>query len=106
VRKNALAARNRSAPYSAMPKRPRKLKPIPTFRSDEEAAAFWMTHDTAAYLDLSKAQRVRFAKLRPSMVTADALELIRDVLAAEEEVAAGKGRSHAAVAKRLRRPRY
>jgi len=45
-----------------MPKRPRKLKSIPTFRSDEEAAA-------------------------------------------EEEVAAGKGRSHADVAKRLRRLR-
>ncbi len=52
-----------------MPKPGKKLKPIPTFRSDDEAGAFWMSHDAAEYVDLRKAQRVRFAKLRPSTAT-------------------------------------
>jgi predicted DNA binding CopG/RHH family protein len=52
-----------------MPKPAKKLKTIPKFRSGEEAGAFWMSHDAAEYLDLSKAQPVRFAKLRPSTAT-------------------------------------
>lgn len=45
------------------------LKPIPAFRSDEEAGAFWMTHDTTEYVDWSKARRVSFPNLRPSTTT-------------------------------------
>jgi hypothetical protein len=52
-----------------MPKPTKKLKPIPEFRSHEEAGEFWMTHDTTEYLDWSKARRVRFPKLRPSTTT-------------------------------------
>lgn len=52
-----------------MPKLTKKLKPIPEFRSHEEAGEFWMTHDTTEYLDWSKARRVRFPKLRPSTTT-------------------------------------
>ena len=52
-----------------MSKPAKKLKAVPTFHSDEEAGAFWMSHDTAEYFDLSKAQPVRFAKLRPSTTT-------------------------------------
>jgi hypothetical protein len=52
-----------------MPKPIKKLKPIPEFRSHEEAGEFWMTHDTTEYLDWSKARRVRFPKLRPSTTT-------------------------------------
>lgn len=52
-----------------MPKRAKKLKPIPHFHSDVEAGEFWMTHDTTEYLDWSKARRVRFANLRPSTAT-------------------------------------
>lgn len=53
-----------------MKKRPKKaLKPIPVFRSDEEAGAFWMTHDTTEYLDWSKARVVSFPNLRPSTAT-------------------------------------
>lgn len=52
-----------------MPKPTRKLKPVPEFRSHEEAGEFWMTHDTTEYLDWSKARRVRFPKLRPSTAT-------------------------------------
>jgi hypothetical protein len=38
-----------------MPKPAKKLKPIPKFRSHEEAGEFWMKHDTTEYLDWSKA---------------------------------------------------
>jgi predicted DNA binding CopG/RHH family protein len=52
-----------------MPKPTKKLKPIPKFRSHEEAGEFWMKHDTTEYLDWSKAQPLRFTKLRPSTAT-------------------------------------
>ena len=52
-----------------MPKPNKTLKPVPKFRSDEEAGEFWMTHDTTEYLDWSKARRVRFPYLRPSTAT-------------------------------------
>jgi predicted DNA binding CopG/RHH family protein len=52
-----------------MPKPRKKLKPIPVFRSHEEAGKFWLTHDTTEYLDWSKARRVSFPNLRPSTAT-------------------------------------
>ena len=53
-----------------MKKRAKKaLKPVPHFRSDEEAGEFWMTHDTTEYVDWSKARRVSFPNLRPSTAT-------------------------------------
>jgi len=52
-----------------MTKRAKKFKTIPAFKSDEEAGAFWMTHDTTEYLDWSKARRVTFPNLRPSTAT-------------------------------------
>lgn len=52
-----------------MKKRVKALKPIPEFRSDEEAGEFWMTHDTTEYIDWSKARRVSFPNLRPSTAT-------------------------------------
>ena len=52
-----------------MKTRAKSLKPIPVFRSDEEAGEFWMTHDTTEYIDWSKARRVSFPNLRPSTAT-------------------------------------
>lgn len=52
-----------------MAKPTRKLKPIPEFRSHEEAGESWMAHDTTEYLDWGTARRVRFPKLRPSTTT-------------------------------------
>ncbi|MEO7502364.1 MAG: BrnA antitoxin family protein [Gemmatimonadaceae bacterium] len=52
-----------------MTKSAKKLKPIPAFKSHEEAGAFWMTHDTTEYFDWSKALRVTFPNLRPSTAT-------------------------------------
>lgn len=44
----------------------RKHKPIPAFASEAEERAFWESHDSADYLDLSEAARVRFPNLKPS----------------------------------------
>jgi predicted DNA binding CopG/RHH family protein len=44
----------------------KKLKSIPRFRSEADERAFWESHDTADYYDLSKAQRVRFPNLKLS----------------------------------------
>jgi predicted DNA binding CopG/RHH family protein len=48
----------------------RKLKPIrgpiPQFRSEAEERKFWETHDTADYVDWSKARRVQFPNLKLS----------------------------------------
>ena len=52
-----------------MPKPAKKLKAVPKFRSHEEAGDFWMSPDTKEYLDWSKAQKVRFPRLRPSTAT-------------------------------------
>ena len=52
-----------------MTKRAKKLKPIPAFKSDEEAGEFWITHDTTEYFDWSKARRISFPNLRPSTAT-------------------------------------
>ncbi len=42
------------------------LKPIPVFADESEERRFWETHDSTEYLDWSKAERVRFPRLKPS----------------------------------------
>jgi predicted DNA binding CopG/RHH family protein len=44
----------------------KKLKPIPTFRSEAEERHFWETHDSADYVDWDMAERRRFPNLKPS----------------------------------------
>jgi predicted DNA binding CopG/RHH family protein len=44
-----------------------KLKQIPRFKNENEESEFWSTNDSTEYLDWSKAKRVRFTKLRPSV---------------------------------------
>jgi predicted DNA binding CopG/RHH family protein len=46
----------------------KKLKPIPKFANEAEERAFWETHDSTDYLDLSKARRAVFPNLKPSTV--------------------------------------
>jgi predicted DNA binding CopG/RHH family protein len=52
----------------------KKLKSVPKFRTETEERAFWESHDTADYFDLSKAQRARFPNLKLS-TTAISLRL-------------------------------
>lgn len=48
---------------------PRVRKSIPKFKSETEERAFWDTHDTADYLDWSRAEVVSFPNLKPSTAT-------------------------------------
>lgn len=44
----------------------RKRKQIPDFKSEAEERTFWETHASGDYVDWSKAERARFANLKPS----------------------------------------
>jgi len=41
-------------------------KKIPKFKSEDEERDFWAEHDSAEYIDWSKAQRAIFPNLKPS----------------------------------------
>ena len=58
---------------------PRKLKPIPSFRSETEERKFWESHDSSAYVDWRAAERTRLPNLKPSTVSIS-LRLPRGVL--------------------------
>ncbi|OIR05815.1 hypothetical protein GALL_119410 [mine drainage metagenome] len=45
------------------------LKAVPKFRSEAEERAFWEKHDSADYLDWTKAQRVTLPNLKPTTKT-------------------------------------
>jgi len=42
------------------------LKKIPTFKTEAEERKFWSSHDTADYIDWSKAERVVLPNLKPT----------------------------------------
>ncbi len=48
-----------------MPRR----KTIPEFESEEQEREFWAQHDSADYVDWSKAERVTLGSLKPSTKT-------------------------------------
>lgn len=50
-------------------KRPRRLKPIPEFKSEDEERDFWSTHDSVDYIDWSQAERLSLPKLKPTART-------------------------------------
>jgi predicted DNA binding CopG/RHH family protein len=53
-----------------MPKsRPKRPKPIPTFRSEDDEREFWATADSTDYFDWSQARRAVFPNLKPSTAT-------------------------------------
>src|SRR5205823_7948068 len=47
----------------------KSLKTLPTFRSEEEERNFWGRKDSADYIDWTKAKRVVFPNLMPSVRT-------------------------------------
>ena len=51
-----------------MPER-KSLKLIPRFESEDEEREFWASHDSADYVDWSRAKTVSFSQLRPSTRT-------------------------------------
>ena len=52
-----------------MVKSKRSLKPIPKFASEAEERQFWEMHDSADYVDWSKASVVSLPNLKPSTET-------------------------------------
>jgi len=41
-------------------------KAVPELKTEEEARAFWESHDSTDYLDWSQAERGRFPNLKPT----------------------------------------
>ena len=44
-------------------------KPIPEFQNEDEEREFWAQHDSTAYLDWDRAERVVLPKLKPATKT-------------------------------------
>jgi predicted DNA binding CopG/RHH family protein len=42
-----------------------KLKRRPPFKSDAQEAAFWASHDSTEYIDVSRRRRTIFPRLKP-----------------------------------------
>lgn len=47
----------------------KNLKQLTQFKSEEEERKFWDTHDSAEYIDWSKAKLMQFPNLKPSTRT-------------------------------------
>jgi predicted DNA binding CopG/RHH family protein len=47
----------------------KRLKSVPAFASEADERKFWETHDSADYVDWSKAQRVALPNLKPTTKT-------------------------------------
>lgn len=47
----------------------KRLKPIPRFATEAEERAFWESHDSADYVDWSKAKPALMPNLKPSTQT-------------------------------------
>jgi predicted DNA binding CopG/RHH family protein len=56
-------------------------KPMPTFKNEDAERAFWANHDSADYVDWSKAKRAVFPNLKPSTRTIS-LRLPESIIAA------------------------
>lgn len=64
-----------------------KRKPIPRFSSEDEEREFWATHDSAEYIDWSKAEKnPTFPRLKPSTRTVS-IRLPESLLAALKTLA-------------------
>ena len=57
----------------------RNRRTVPAFATEAEERAFWESHDSSDYVDWSKAERIRFAGLRP-LTKAISLNLPVDLL--------------------------
>lgn len=44
----------------------KRLKSIPKFKTEDEEAEFWNSHDSTEYFDWSKARHVIFPNLKPT----------------------------------------
>ena len=67
-KKAAKAAKPASNSRRSAPLRSRRGA-VPRFSAEAEERAFWEAHDTADYVDWSRAERVRLPNLKPSTAT-------------------------------------
>lgn len=58
-------------------------KRLPKFKSEAEERRFWATHDSTEYLDWSKAKRVPFPNLKPSVTMASLRGFLKGMKAGE-----------------------
>lgn len=63
-------------------------KRLPRFKTEAEERAYWESHDSAGYVDWSRAERIRLPNLKPSS-TSISLRLPNTLLE-RIKVAAGK----------------
>ncbi len=42
------------------------LRPLPSFKSEDEEREFWATHDSTDYIDWDRAEEVIFPNLKPT----------------------------------------
>jgi len=54
-------------------------KKLPAFRNEDEEREFWRTHSPLDYFDVSRAQKVSFPNLKPSLKTIS-IRLSEDML--------------------------
>lgn len=47
----------------------KKLKAVPRFKTEDEEARFWATHDSTDYIDWTRAKRIGFPHLKPTTQT-------------------------------------
>jgi len=47
----------------------KRRKQIPKFKNEDAEREFWSTHDSTDYLDWTRARKVTFPKLKPSVKT-------------------------------------
>lgn len=52
-----------------MPKEKKRMQKIPDFENEDQEREFWSAHDSADYLNWSKAKQVKLANLRPTTRT-------------------------------------
>jgi predicted DNA binding CopG/RHH family protein len=50
-------------------KNAKKLKALPVLKSEDEERKFWASHDSMDYVEWSKAERVLFPNVKPSVRT-------------------------------------
>jgi hypothetical protein len=66
------------------------LQAIPKFKNEDEERAFWATHDSADFVDWSKAQKIAFPNLKtkPKLfgVLKDKIEFTPDYDQADQEI--------------------
>ncbi len=67
----------------------KKLKPIPSFKNEDQEREFWATHDTTDYFDTDKPIELDLSRLKPSTESIS-LRLPQYLLARIKQIANSK----------------